>query len=69
MFKLGSHTHVLASKEQGVRYLGGSVVEHLPSAQGMILESQDQVPHQAPHEGPASPSAYVSVSSVSLMNK
>ena len=25
--------------------LGGSVVEHLPSAQGMILGSWDQVPH------------------------
>ena len=28
--------------------LGGSAVEHLLSAQGVILESQDQVPHQAP---------------------
>ena len=28
--------------------LGGSAVEHLPSAQGMILESRDQVPHQLP---------------------
>ena len=27
--------------------LGGSAVEHLPSAQGVILESQDRVPHQA----------------------
>ena len=25
--------------------LGGSAVDCLPSAQGMILESQDQVPH------------------------
>jgi len=24
-------------------------VKHLPSAQVMILESQDQVPHRAPH--------------------
>ena len=40
--------------------LGGLVVECLPLAQGMILESWDQVPHQAPCEESASPSAYVS---------
>ena len=28
--------------------LGGSVVDHLPLAQAMILGSQDRVPHQAP---------------------
>ena len=50
--------------------LGGSVVKHLPLAQGVILESQDQVPHQASYAEPASPSAYVSAFlSVSLMNK
>ena len=50
--------------------LGGSAVEHLPLAQGMILETQDQVPHRAPCVEPASPSAYVSASlCVSLMNK
>ena len=50
--------------------LGGSAVEHLPSAQGMISESWDQVPHRAPCEKPASPSACVSASlSVSLMNR
>ena len=50
--------------------LGVSVVEHLPSAQGMILGSWDQVPHQAPCGEPASLSAFVSVFlSVSLMNK
>ena len=39
-------------------------------ALGVILGSQDQVPHQAPHMEPASPSAYVSASlSVSLVNK
>ena len=38
--------------------------------QGMILESRDPVPHQAPCKEPASPSAYVSASlCVSLMNK
>ena len=42
--------------------LGGSVVERLPSAQGMIPESQDQVPHRAPCTEPASPSACVSLS-------
>ena len=47
--------------------LGGAAVERLPLAQGVILESWDRVPHQAPCMGPASPSAYVSASlSVSL---
>ena len=40
--------------------LGGSMVERLPWAQGMISESWDQVLHQAPCMEPASPSAYVS---------
>ena len=31
-----------------VGYLGGSVIEHLPSAQGMILGLWDRVPHWAP---------------------
>ena len=47
-------------------HLGGSVVECLPLAQGVILGSWDRVPHQAPYREPSSPSAYVSVS---LMNK
>ena len=42
--------------------LGGSAVERLPSAQGVILESQNQVPHQAPYMEPVSPSACVSAS-------
>ena len=46
--------------------LGGSVIECLPSAQGMAPESWDQVPHWAPLEELASPSAYVSAS---LMKK
>ena len=51
-------------------HLGGSMVEHLPLAQGVIPGSWDRVPHQVPHREPASSSAYVSVSlSVSLMNK
>ena len=50
--------------------LGGSVVECLLSAQGVILGFWDQIPRWAPHREPASPSAYVSASfSVSLMNK
>ena len=51
--------------------LGDSAVEPLPLAQGMILESQGQVPHWASCMEPASPSsAYVSASlNVSLMNK
>ena len=42
----------------------------LPSAQGLILETWDQVPHQAPLKEPASPSACVSAPlSVFLMDK
>ena len=36
--------------------LGGSVVECLSSAQGLIPGSWDQIPHQAPCMEPASPS-------------
>ena len=60
----------LPSKIEDLGTLGGSVVEHLPSAQAMILGSWDQVPHQAHLREPASPSDYVSASlCVSLMNK
>lgn len=41
--------------------LGGSAVERLPSAQGVIQEFRDQVPRRAPCMEPASPSACVSV--------
>ena len=47
---------------QLVGRLGGSVVERLPSAQGVIQESVDRVPHRAPCMEPASPSACVSAS-------
>ena len=43
-------------------FLGDSAVKCLPSAQGMILETQDQIPCQAHCMEPASPSAYVSAS-------
>ena len=49
--------------------LGGSAVERLPSAQGVIQVSLDQVPHQAPCMEPASLSAYVLCLSLSFMNK
>ena len=50
--------------------LGGSAVEHLPSAQGVTPGSWDRVPHRAPHRESASPSACVSPSlCVCLMNK
>ena len=42
--------------------LGGSVVEHLPLAQGLILEIRDRVHHGAPVKEPDSPSACVSAS-------
>ena len=41
-------------------HLGGSVVEHLPSAQVVTPESWDRVSHQGPCREPASPSACVS---------
>ena len=43
-------------------HLGGSAVEHLPSAQGVILGSWNRVPHWAPRMEPAIPSACVSAS-------
>ena len=50
--------------------LGGSVVERLPSAHRVILESQDQVPRLALSMEPASPSACVSASlSLSLYHE
>ena len=49
-------------EERLVGRLGGSGVERLPSAQGVILETRDRVPHQAPCMEPASPSACVSAS-------
>ena len=50
--------------------LSGPVVERLPLAQGVILETRDGVPHRAPCMEPAFPSACVSASlCVSLMNK
>ena len=52
----------LAFQTMLMGHLGGSVVKCLPLAQGMILESQDQVPHRAPCMEPASPSACVSAS-------
>ena len=57
-------------KNAGIGHLGDSMVECLPSAQVMILESWDQLLHQAPRGEPASPSSRVSASlSVSLMNE
>ena len=55
--------------------VGGSAVESLPSAQGVILETRDRAPHRAPCVEPASPSACFSlclccsIFSVSFMNK
>ena len=47
-----------------------SVIEYLPSAQGVVPGSRDRVPRRAPRREPASPSACVSAPlSVSLTNK
>ena len=37
-----------ALKKETEGHLGGSVIERLPSAQDVILEFRDQVPHWAP---------------------
>ena len=55
-------TYMFSLKGQTTERLGGSVVEHLPSAEGVIPGSWDRVPHRAPCREPASPSAYVSAS-------
>ena len=38
------------------------MVENLPLTQGVIPGSWVQVPHQAPHREPTSPSAYIAAS-------
>ena len=45
-----------------VGHPGGSVVEHLPSAQGVTLGSRDRVRRQAPCMEPVSPSACLCLS-------
>ena len=52
--------NLLEMQSQG--HLGGSVIEHLPSAQGMILGSWDRDLHWAPCRKPVSPLACVSTS-------
>ena len=65
-----THMYSLSLKNKNKGCLGGSEVEHLPSAQGRILESQDRVPQRAPCMKPASPSACVpAFLCVSFMNK
>ena len=61
-FSLSFITCLSSLKDIAQGFLGGSAVNHLPSAQGVILESPDWVPHQAPCMEPASPSACVSAS-------
>ena len=51
---------IIDVKKKKLGRLGGSAVEHLPSAQGAIPEFRDRVPRRAPHREPASPSACVS---------
>ena len=76
---VGTHTGTLFS-HQKTEIWAAQVARGLvpPSAQGVILETSDRVPRQAPCMEPASPSAYVSASlslslslcvCVSLMNK
>ena len=67
--KSGKTNYVYFESLEYFGHLGGSVVEHLLLAQVMILESWDPVLHRAHCRESASPSAYVSAFSVSLMNK
>ena len=53
---------ILTLNSEAMGCLGGSVVEHLPLAQGVISESWDRVPRGASCMEPASPSACVSAS-------
>ena len=60
---VSNHTRNTSTKtDPWAGRLGGSVVERLLSVQGLIPGSRDRVPHWAPCEETASPSAYVSVS-------
>ena len=56
------HSHFLLKGMVTAGRQGGSGVERLPSAQGVISGSWDRAPHQAPRMGPASPSACASAS-------
>ena len=58
----GFNPVLLALKVEEGGSLGGSAVQHLPLAQGTILESWDRVPRRAPGMESASPSACVSAS-------
>ena len=70
MEEKASRNLTLWPKGEPGEHLGGSVVGHLPLAQGVIPGFWDRVLHRAPRREPASPSAYVSASLfVSLMNK
>ena len=57
-----THVHKLQKEDYNEGPLGGSAVEPLPLAQGMIQRSWDRVPHRAPCGEPPSPSAFVSAS-------
>ena len=52
----------MIKKDMNRGHWGGSAVEHLPSAQGVILVSEDQVPHKASCMETASLSAYAPAS-------
>ena len=56
--KTEMHVPVVTCPGEG--YLGGSVVEHLPSAQGVTPRVLGSSLCQAPRREPASPSAWVS---------
>ena len=49
--KSGKTNYVYFESLEYFGHLGGSVVEHLLLAQGMIQASWDQVPHRVPYGG------------------
>ena len=51
----GKHVNKNVIKVIDQGHLSGSVVEHLPPAQVVILGSWDPVPNHAPRREPASP--------------
>ena len=61
-----SLSHLLKATEGQPGWLSGLVP---PSVQGLILETQDQVPRRAPCMEPASPSACVSAPPPSVFHE
>ena len=68
-FTSGGWESISIKNSQVQGYLGGSVVEDLPSAQAVILGSWDRVPHRAACMEPASTSTCVSARYLSISHE